>query len=94
MFGSPEKCKTFNLQMPSYSTYNSLSYSLGACCQIWAIVSLSSPTQNMGFSRGPEILNVVEAMKAKEEGAIAKAISKKKEVATKAIKKIRRSQFK
>ena len=76
------------LQMSSYSTYNSLSYNMGAWRHIWTTDTLSNPTHNRGYIRMPEIFKAMEAMRAKEKEATAKAIAKEKEVATKVVTKL------
>ena len=63
-------------QTPSYSTYNSMSFNSGARRQIWTSDSMSAPLQSKGYSRGPEIFRAVEAKRAKEKEAAAKAAAK------------------
>lgn len=76
-------------QTPSYTTCNTLSYNSGARRQIWASDSMSAPIQNRGYSRGPEIFKAMEAKRAKEREAAAKALAKENEAAAKAIAKSR-----
>ena len=49
---------------------------------------MSTPIQNRGYSRGPEIFQAMEAKRAKEKEAAAKALAKENEAAAKSAAKL------